>query len=132
MSTTAAFDPAALDDEAYKASVRSGTAEQTAFLLQRVGARVTAAALDLTDARPLYRWRDGTEPKEQASVDRLRLLYRIGYEIDRAYGPRVLSAFLRSTNPQLGDRAPLIVLAENDPAEVETELLNATRAFLEG
>jgi len=59
---------------------------------------VTAAALDLADARPLYRWRDGIEPKEQAAADRLRLLFRIGYEVERAYGPRVLSAFLRSTN----------------------------------
>lgn len=58
---------------------------------------MTAAALDLADARPLYRWRDGIEPKEPAA-DRLRLLFRIGYEVERAYGPRVLSAFLRSKN----------------------------------
>lgn len=50
---------------------------------------MTAAALDLADARPLYRWRDGIEPKEQAAADRLRLLFRIGYEVERAYGPRV-------------------------------------------
>jgi hypothetical protein len=132
MSTTAVFDPVVLDQLAYKESTRLSPAEQATFLLETVGARVTAAALNLADARPLYRWRDGTEPKKQVAADRLRLLFRIGFEVEKAYGPRVLSAFLRSTNPQLGDRSPLVVLADNDPAEVEVELLDATRAFLEG
>src|SRR5437764_10469003 len=126
------FDPVDLEERAFKASVTVDVAAQTQSLLDWVGARVTAAAVGLADARPLYRWRDGSHPKEHLAGDRLRVLYRIGYEIHEAYGPRVLAAFLRSSNPQLADRAPLIVLADSDPAEVEGELLAATRAFLEG
>lgn len=129
---TVAFDPVALEEDAYKASLMTAAPEQAAFLLDTIGARVTAAALGLTDARPLYRWRDGGAPKEHSVVDRLRILFRIAHEIRRAYGDRVLSAFLRSANPQLGDRSPLVVLADGNPDEVEAELLGATRAFLEG
>jgi hypothetical protein len=129
---SATFDPIDLEERAFKASLTLDAAAQTQFLLDSVGARVTAAAVGLADARPLYRWRDGGQQKEHLPADRLRVLFRIGYEIHHAYGPRVLSAFLRSSNPQLGDRAPLAVLADNNPAEVEGELLAATRAFLEG
>lgn len=129
---TVAFDPVALEEAAFKASLTTDAPEQTAFLLRAVGARVTSAALGLTDARPLYRWRDGGLPKEHVVADRLRILFRIAHEVHQAYGPRVLSAFLRSANPQLGDRSPLVVLADGNPDEVEAELLAATRAFLEG
>lgn len=129
---TATFDPVALEEAAFKASLTTEAPEQTAFVLDTVGARVAAAALGLTDARPLYRWRKGSFPKEQAVADRLRILYRIVHEIHHAYGSRVVSAFLRSANPQLGDRSPLVVLADGQPGAVEAELLAATRAFLEG
>lgn len=129
---TVTFDPMALEEAAYKASLTTEAPEQTVFVLDTVGARMTAAALGLTDARPLYRWRKGGFPKEQAVADRLRILFRIVHEIHHAYGPRVVSAFLRSANPQLGDRSPLVVLGDGQPEAVEAELLAATRAFLEG
>jgi hypothetical protein len=127
------YDAALLDEEAYKASHRTSAAEKTAFLLDAIGPRVTAAALGLSDARPLYKWRTGeVEPRNGEQGQKLQILYRIGYEVTKAYGPKVLSSFLRGSNPQLGDRAPLVVLAQGEANEVENELVGATRAFLEG
>lgn len=42
------------------------------------------------------------------------------------------SAFLRSANPQLDDQAPLVVLADGDPAEAGPRVVAAARALLEG
>lgn len=130
---TSTFNPIALDEAAHKASNIDSTATKATFLLDALGPRVMAAALGLSDARPLYGWREGIEPKTDDHRERLRILYRVGHEISAAYGPRVLGGFLRSSNPQLGDRAPLVVLAKGKPTEeLENELLGATRAFLEG
>jgi hypothetical protein len=60
-------------------------------------------------------------------------LFRIVHAIVGVYGQASVAAgFLRSANPQLDDEAPLIVLADGDPIEVQKPLLAALRAFLEG
>lgn len=128
-----AFDPLGIEDHAYKESLTTSPAGAVGFLLGVLGAQVTAAALGLADARPLYRWRTGeVAPKERAIEDRLRILHRVTRMVHDAYGPRVASAFLRSSNPQLDDEAPLVVLADGDPRQVEGRLVGAARAFLEG
>lgn len=127
------FDPLGIEDQAYKESLTASPAAAVEFLLGVLGAQVTAAALGLADARPLYRWRRGEVlPKERVIEDRLRILHRVTRMIMEAYGPRVASAFLRSSNPQLDDEAPLVVLADGDPQEVQARLVGAARAFLEG
>lgn len=129
----AAFDATALEERAYKESLTTDLPTAVTFLLDSVGARVTAAALGLADARPLYRWRGGTShPKEHVVEDRLRILFRVVLEVSEAYGSRVASAFLRSANPQLDDQAPLVVLADGDPAEAGPRVVAAARALLEG
>lgn len=132
MATTT-FDPLGIEEQAYKESLTASPAGAVEFLLGVLGARVTAAALGLADARPLYRWRQGEVlPKEQAVEDRLRILHRVTHMVNEAYGPRVASAFLRSSNPQLDDQAPLVVLADSEPQLVAARLVGAARAFLEG
>lgn len=128
-----AFDPLGIEDQAYKESLTTSPAGAVEFLLRVLGAQVTAAALGLADARPLYRWRTGDVlPKERVIEDRLRILHRVTRMVTEAYGPRVASAFLRSSNPQLDDEAPLVILADGDPREVQARLVGAARAFLEG
>jgi hypothetical protein len=128
-----AFDPLGIEDQAYKESLTTSPAGAVEFLLGVLGAQVTAAALGLADARPLYRWRTGEVlPKERVIEDRLRILHRVTRMVSEAYGPRVASAFWRSSNPQLDDEAPLVILADGDPREVQARLVGAARAFLEG
>ena len=52
--------------------------------------------------------------------------------IESIYSPTVAGAFLRSSNPQLDDEAPLAVLATQPVGKAEQAVLAAARAFLEG
>jgi hypothetical protein len=127
------LDPHDAEDLAFKESLKSNVKEQTEFLLANVGPRVTAAALGLSDARPLKQWVTGmTGPKTASVAERLRITFRIVYAITGAYSGATAAAFLRSANPQLDDRSPLTLLREQPTEEAERELLATTRAFLEG
>lgn len=127
------FDPTALEERAFKASLTAEPQAMTALLLDTIGARVTAAALGLSDARPLYRWRAGeTVPRAHDTEQRLRVLFRVVHEITEAYTGRVAAAFLRGSNPQLDDEAPLVVLADDDLDAAAPRVIAAARAFLEG
>ena len=63
---------------------------------------------------------------------RLAILYRLTRVVADVYSPAVATAFLRSSNPQLDDNSPLMILRQGDPDDVQKALLAATRAFLEG
>lgn len=128
-----AFDPTAIEERAFKASLTATPQEMASFLLDTVGARVAGAALALADARPLYQWRAGeTVPRAHETEQRLRALFRVVHEIAEAYTNSVAAAFLRGSNPQLDDEAPLIVLADGDPDDAVPRVIAAARAFLEG
>jgi hypothetical protein len=119
-------------DRGNKQSIQLSTSERVTYLLKTLGPRVTAAALGLSDARPLRRWSEGqAEPREDAVADRLRILYRVVYAITEAYGPAAASAFIRSANPQLDDDAVLFLLRDDEPLKQEKRIVAATRAFLE-
>ena len=119
---------------AYKESVTREPWDQVSYLLDHLGPRFTTASLGVTDARTVKRWRDErAEPRDRTAAARLQLLFRIVYAIVETYGrPSVAAGFLRSANPQLDDEAPMLLLADSDPVEVQRPLLAAVRAFLEG
>ena len=126
-------DMAEVWEKAYKQALTTAPFEQAEYLLRTIGPRVAAASLGLADARQLKAWASGeVRPREHAVVGRLSLLYRIAYAISETEGGNVAALFLRSSNPQLDDDVPLIVLRRSDPDEVQGRLLAATRAFLEG
>lgn len=94
MSTAepSAFNPTAIEERAFKASLTATPQEMASFLLDTVGARVAAAALALADARPLYQWRAGeTVPRAHETEQRLRALFRVVHDPDDA-APRVIAA----------------------------------------
>lgn len=121
-------------ERAYKEALTTPSWEQAGWLLETIGPRFTAAGVGVADARTVRRWRDErAEPRDHAEQGRLHLLYRITYAISLVYSTgSVPASFLRSANPQLDDRAPLVLLAGSDPDEAQQPLLAATRAFLEG
>jgi hypothetical protein len=59
-------------------------------------------------------------------------LFRVVRAIESVYSPMVAAAFLRSSNPQLDDEAPLAVLATHPVGKAEQAVLATARAFLEG
>jgi hypothetical protein len=116
---------------AFKESMNLAPAEQAAWLLDHVGPRIASAALGMSDARQLKRWRAGeVEPRAHDVALRLPLLFRIAWAVSSVFGDRTAALFLRSANPQLNDEAPLMVLRDNPPEEVQGQLLAATQAFL--
>jgi uncharacterized protein (DUF2384 family) len=117
---------------AYRASVCESPACMARWCLDNLGQRVSTASLGLTDASLLRRYarRQGKPSGDREAS--LRLLYRIGRMLTDAYDPQTARAFLRSSNPLLGDRAPVTVIAA-EPAEVAgAEVLSAARVLLEG
>jgi hypothetical protein len=120
-------------EAAYKESLTLHAWEQASYLLETIGGRFTTAALGLQDARTVRRWCDEQlGPREHDVSGRLAILYRLVRAISDVYSPSVATAFLRSANPQLDDTAPLMLLREGDPDDVQRPLLAAARALLEG
>lgn len=120
-------------DAAHKDVVHDAGGQKARYLLESIGPRITSAALGLADARQVKRWAaENTEPREHAVALRLDALYWVVRALEPVYSPAVAARFLRSANPQLGDEAPLVVLARAENEQAIGVVLAAARAFLEG
>lgn len=118
-------------DAAYKGSVHLPTPEKAAFVQHVLGARLAAASLGLKDTRTLQNWARGGPIRGRADEHRLQVLYQATAAIEALYSPAVAAAFLRGTNRELGDRAPMLVIADEDPADVQSSVIDAVEALLE-
>lgn len=117
-------------ERAHKQSVRIPADEQAAFVIEVLGSRLAAAALGLKDTRTLSSWARGGPIRSTEGEHRLQVLFRIVCAIADVFSPAVAAAFLRGSNPALGDQAPLIVLADESPVQAEPRLLAAVEALL--
>lgn len=109
--------------------------EQVEYLLTHVGPRITAAGAGLSDARQLAAWRRGEEPREDVKKDRVAALAEVVAAIMATYPGAVAASFLRSSQPALDDRAPVVMIrtaGEEDLVEVVGQVRAALRAFLAG
>lgn len=128
-----ATDFAKVWEEAYKDSVTQPAATKAVYLLETIGPRIAAAAVGLADARQLKSWATkDLEPREHDVAERLDALYWVVRAIVGCYSEAVAARFLRSSNPQLDDDAPLVVLAAAKDSDEIRRVLTSTRAFLEG
>lgn len=123
--------PVDLIERACKLAVTTPSQEQAQFVVDAIGARMVTAAVGLRDARAVRAWARGGEIKEAAAERRLQELFQVVWAISKAYSPTVAAAFMRGTNPYLGDRAPLVVLADEPPDQAGPALLAAARHLLE-
>lgn len=117
-------------ERAHKQSVRVPSDEQAAFVQDTLGSRLAAAALGLKDTRTLSSWTRGGPIRSADGEHRLQILFRVVTAIEDAFSPAVAAAFLRGSNPALGDQAPLVVLADDPPVQAEPRLLAAVEALL--
>lgn len=117
---------------AYKFSTTWEPAAMAGFVLDNVPVQLATAAVGLRDARTLRAWADGREIKESEAAHKLQILFRVVHAIVNTYGKHVAAAFLRGTNPALGARAPMAVLATSSAAEAEPAILSALHGLLEG
>lgn len=128
--TVAPVDQA--EDAAYRASVRDDTAAIARWLLDHLGQRVTTVGLGLRDASVARRYARGEVHPPQEREARLRLLYRVARTVAEAYDAETARAFLTGSNPQLGDRSPLLVIADEPAEQAGPEVIGAARALLHG
>jgi hypothetical protein len=117
-------------ERAHKQSVRVPADEQAVFVQEVLGSRLAAAALGLKDTRTLSSWARGGPIRSLEGEHRLQVLFRIVVAITDVFSPAVAAAFLRGSNPALGDQAPLLVLADESPVHSEPRLLAAVEALL--
>ncbi len=123
-------DAHAVMERAHKKSIRVPVDEQAGFVQDVVGSRLAAAALGLKDTRTLSSWAGGGPIRGADAQHRLQVLFRVVAAVEEAFSPAVAAAFLRGSNPVLGDQAPLVVLADEPPVRAEPRLLQAVEAFL--
>ena len=91
---------------AYRASVCDSPAQMARWCLDNLGQRVITAGLG-SHSSPVRRYaRHQGKPSGDREAARLRLLYR-GTDAPLTYTAQTARAFLRSSNPLLGDHAPL-------------------------
>lgn len=122
-----------LEATAYRESVKQDLSELTAWLLEHVGQRITAVALGLSDASMLRRYKHGEVSSLRGErEDRLRLLYRVARMVATAFDAETSRAFLISSNPQLGDKSPVVLLSDEKLSQAGPEILGAARALIEG
>lgn len=120
-----------LVEQACKLAITTSTQQQAEFIIDAIGARLATAAVGLRDARSVRAWANGRNIKEAAVEQRLQELFQVVWAISERYSPAVAAAFVRGTNPYLGDRAPLVVLADESPEKGGPAILAAARHLLE-
>lgn len=118
-------------EQACKRAIITSAADQAQFLLDTIGGRMSAAAIGLADSRAVRAWAEGGAVKEEEVRSRLQELFQVVWALSEAFSPAVAAAFLRGTNPHLGDRAPLVVLATEPPEDAGPQLLAAARFVIQ-
>ena len=122
-----------LEATAYRDSVKQNLSELTSWLLEHIGQRITAVALGLSDASMLRRYRQGdVSSLREDRADRLRLLYRAARMLSEAFDDETARAFLTSSNPQLGDKSPVVIISDEPPSQAGPQVLGAARTLIEG
>jgi hypothetical protein len=116
---------------AYRASVREAPAQMARWCLDNLGQRVSAVGLGLSDASLLRRYSRGDGSPSAEREARLRLLYRVARMVAGAYDAQTAQAFLRGSNPLLGDVAPLALIADAPAEQAAPQVIAAARALLE-
>lgn len=116
----------------YRSSVQEDLSAVARWLLDNLGQRVASVGIGLGDSTMIRRYAGGTARPRGTREERMRLLYRVGRMVAELYTASTARAFLVGSNPQLGDRAPLLVIADELPEVAGPEVLSATRAFLYG
>ena len=118
-------------EAARRRSVHTAPAQQARYVQTTLGSRLAAACLGLKDTRTLASWAQGGPIKAVDGEHRLQVLYRATVAVEAAFGPAVAAAFLRGTNPVLGENAPMLVIADQPPGQAEAPVMLAVRALLE-
>jgi hypothetical protein len=99
-----------------------------AYLRRILGERITALATGATDPKAIGEWVRGAGQPGPEVERRLRDAFYVAGMLMETESPQTVKAWFIGRNPQLDDRAPALVIAEDDPMEV----IRAAHAYLAG
>lgn len=119
-----------VEDTAYRAAVAHRNDEIAGWLRTHLGQRITAVALGVSDPQRIGDYAAGRIRPSKTCEARMRLLYRAARTVADVYDAETARAFLVGANPQLGDRSPLLVLADDPPEQAAPQILAAVRSSM--
>jgi hypothetical protein len=86
--------------------------EMVRYLQDALGSRLTTLLLSVTDGRMLDDWARGKKSPDSNVERRLRDAFRITELLLQEEAPQAVSSWFLGMNPELDDRAPALVLAD--------------------
>ena len=110
---------------AHDRAIRAGIAEVAAYLQDLFGQKLTAVIAGVADPKAVGKWARGERVPHPDAEQRLRAAFQVAGFLMQAESRQTVRAWFVGMNPQLDDRAPALVIAE-DPIAV----MRAARAFL--
>lgn len=118
----------AVVDQAHKEAVRLDISSVAAVLQETLGQRLTAYAIGVKDPKAIGRYvRSEQEPRPMQARN-LRELFRVTRLLLEYETPTTVRAWMIGLNPELGDKAPIEALHEQEHQAV----LRAAEAFVAG
>lgn len=111
-------------------AIRSTPAEMAAELREILGPRLTAYIGSVRETRAVREWADGVRTPSEATVERLRLAFRVATLLRATESSGVVQAWFQGLNPELDDRSVASLLRTEDPAVIGRDILAAARAFI--
>lgn len=126
MATTTRSASAA-GDRAHRDTVSESVPSITAFLVDLLGARLTARLAGV-DASTISRWKSGAANPQPESEYRLRAAHQVARLLLAVDADHTVRAWFIGMNPQLDDEAPVDAIAAGDTKAV----LAAARSFIDG
>jgi hypothetical protein len=97
--------------------------ELVQYLQDALGVRLTALIAEVTDAELLREWAGGETRPDPDIERRLRDAFKIAELLLHEESPQAVRGWFLGMNPELDDRAPALVLAD-DPGLVATAARN--------
>ena len=95
-------------------------------LVDLLGLTTVAAIGGVAETRAVQQWMAGREP-QRPNV--LRFALQIAMMIATVEDRGVARAWFQGSNPQLGDRVPLMLLRNEPLEEIQGQIMAAARAF---
>jgi RNA polymerase sigma factor (sigma-70 family) len=97
---------------------RPSVAEIARYLHDVLGARLTALSVGVSDSREIVSWASGKLQPDADIAQRLQTVYAIVQLLLQVETPQAVRAWFLGMNPELDDRAPALMLAD-EPELVE-------------
>ena len=118
--------PIRTDLEAHDRAMELPIAEVVGELVDLLGATTVAVIGGVTETRAVQQWMADREPQRPHV---LRFALQIALMISSRADRKIAQAWFHGSNPRLDDRAPMMLLRAKDLDEVQSDMLEAARAF---